>query len=75
MSKSTYLIVWSKTIKGKKENDGTQKLTDHWAVVEDLDEATTLYEALLTDKSTYIASICGIVRSTDYPTIFDRLKE
>jgi hypothetical protein len=41
-------------------------VTDHWEAHDTLEKATARYEALIERDDIYIASICSIVRSTDY---------
>jgi uncharacterized protein YerC len=39
---------------------------DHWEVVEDMAKASELYNKLTDREDIYTASICNVIKSTDY---------
>jgi hypothetical protein len=59
-----YLVVWSQRI-----GPGPDDLADHWVAVESRKDAYLKYAELLELDSTYIASVCVPVVSTDYDTV------
>jgi hypothetical protein len=62
MSKG-YLVVWCE--KCKKLSD---KLTDHYRYYATEKNAQKVYDKLIKLNSVYSASVCSIIKSTDYPT-------
>ncbi len=56
-----YIVIWSLVDRANPGN-----LIDFWQPHENLDQATKFYEALLEHSDIYTASICGVMRSTDY---------
>jgi hypothetical protein len=62
-----YLVAWSVRV-GIME-DGGARLVDHWKPCEERAEAEAFYRDLLaSDVNVYVASVCAVVESTDYPT-------
>lgn len=59
-----YLVVYATRSMG--QNSDRLKLTDHYEAFETLAAAETCYDALVTHANTYSASICSVLRSTDY---------
>lgn len=63
----TVLLAWSvQTV----WTEGRPELKDHWAVYEDLKDAEAQYKKLLELPHLYSASICGVIKSTDYKNFF-----
>ncbi|CAB4197174.1 hypothetical protein UFOVP1304_48 [uncultured Caudovirales phage] len=60
-STGTILLVYSLEIEGSSED-----ITDHWEVCDSMAEAERLYEEILCREDVYSASICGVIKSTDY---------
>ena len=56
-----YLVCWMKSTK-------SGLLKDKWVAVEGLEKAHMKYGELLNRPTTYTASICAVVESTDYST-------
>jgi len=55
------IVVWTKNV-----NYSQIQLTDHWAFFDNLEEAKKHYDYLIGLDSTWSASICSVVESTDY---------
>jgi len=55
------LVVW--TIHERRDYGDYH---DEWTAVETMPEAEKLYDEVLATKGCYIASICGVIKSTDY---------
>lgn len=63
------LVVYTKKIDG-----GHSPSIDGYTTADNMSEAKLLYAKLLEEDDTYIASICAVVKSTDYdPTTSQEL--
>jgi hypothetical protein len=56
------IVVWTKKVLSNPKSD----YTDHWAFFDNLKEAKKHYDYLIGLTSTWTASICSVVESTDY---------
>lgn len=43
-----------------------QEPQDHWEFFQDHEDAILTYKELLDDSTTYVATICSVMESTDY---------
>lgn len=60
-----FFVIWSKRIGGRDD----APVLDYWHACESYGDALRLYDALLSDESTYSATIAGrVIASTDYAT-------
>ena len=67
MSQRT-LLVWAtyRTI----DRDDADGVDDHWMVFDSVEEALFEYNLIAKDRDVYSASVCGVIKSTDYsPTM------
>ena len=55
------IVVWTKKVLSNPTD-----YTDHWAFFDNLEEAKKHYDYLTGLDSTWSASICSVVESTDY---------
>ncbi|MFN9291277.1 MAG: hypothetical protein ACK6EB_24660 [Planctomyces sp.] len=60
-NRTTILLVYSFEIEGSPEDT-----TDHWEVCASMAEAERLYAEVLCREDLYSASICEVIKSTDY---------
>lgn len=63
------MIIVCCTVEGA---DKSSPNTDHWQVFEDMKDAQDFYQELVNQNSTWSASICGVIQSTDYEPYYDK---
>lgn len=56
-----WIVCW------EDQTDGI--FTSEWATFESREDAEQCYQDLLEDDNTYTASICAVVKSTDYDAV------
>lgn len=56
-----YIVVW--TVRHDPRIGPDQ---DHWTACETMEEAEAEYQHLVREDIVYTASICGVIKSTDY---------
>ena len=54
------IVLWTKHLRDSSE------YTDHWIFFDSLEEAQKYYDYLIGLDTTWTASICSVVESTDY---------
>tara|TARA_Y100001951_G_scaffold69136_1_gene56053 strand:- start:337 stop:555 length:219 start_codon:yes stop_codon:yes gene_type:complete len=54
------IVLWTKHLRDSSE------YTDHWIFFDSLEEAQKYYDYLIGLDTTWTASICSVIESTDY---------
>ena len=60
------IVVWTKKLLPNRFKATPTDYTDHWAFFDNHKEAKKHYDYLIGLDSTWTASICSVVESTDY---------